>query len=197
MFGFHGTYPREICTDSMEVNTLKALATLIQERGVSFIEVKDNKFILDTPTGKLEVAIQEPKPDEAVNFAAYMEFAGKGFDENKTGSDHLDILHCCVGLAGESGELIELAKKHVFHNKPLDRIDVISETSDVFWYMTNLMRLFNLTLDEVLTANRVKLESRYPNGRDRNFINNNRNHSLESKLIEEKLKQNSVGSSTE
>lgn len=37
-----------------------------------------------------------------------------------TDVDIADLLMGCLGLAGESGELLDLIKKWIFHAKPLD-----------------------------------------------------------------------------
>lgn len=40
-----------------------------------------------------------------------------------------------MGLIGESGELIDLVKKVVFHKQRVDRDDIVDECGDVFWYI--------------------------------------------------------------
>jgi len=65
-----------------------------------------------------------------------------------------------LGLAGEAGEVVDLIKKGVMHGKGFDREQIILEMGDVCWYLTLLMREFNVTLDEVLEANIEKLTAR-------------------------------------
>ena len=69
-----------------------------------------------------------------------------------------------LGLVGEAGECSELIKKHVFHNRALDRDDLQAELGDVLWYVAALAPTADLTLNELATANLAKLRWRYPDG---------------------------------
>jgi NTP pyrophosphatase (non-canonical NTP hydrolase) len=69
-----------------------------------------------------------------------------------------------LGLAGETGELIELIKKHRYHGKSLDREKLKSELGDILWYLTDIATECGLSLVDVAQSNVYKLEARYPNG---------------------------------
>lgn len=69
-----------------------------------------------------------------------------------------------LGLAGESGEVIEHLKKHVGHGHDLDRAKVRKELGDVLWYVAAIATLVDLDLDDVALANVAKLRERYPQG---------------------------------
>ncbi len=69
-----------------------------------------------------------------------------------------------LGLAGESGEVADLVKKHVGHSHELDREKVKKELGDVLWYCATLAHALDLSLSEVIKANVVKLRTRYPEG---------------------------------
>lgn len=69
-----------------------------------------------------------------------------------------------MGLAGESGELIDMFKKRLFHGHDLDRDETIKELGDVMWYVSAIANELDLSLDEVVKKNVVKLMKRYPNG---------------------------------
>lgn len=69
-----------------------------------------------------------------------------------------------MGLAGESGEVIDLIKKHLFHGKPLDNNKLIEELGDVRWYLELLFVCTGTTMTEVEERNIAKLRKRYPNG---------------------------------
>jgi NTP pyrophosphatase (non-canonical NTP hydrolase) len=75
-----------------------------------------------------------------------------------------DLLLGAIGLCGESGEVAEIIKKHVFHEAPLNRENVGAELGDVLWYLAHLAGLLGMSLDEIATANVAKLRARYPNG---------------------------------
>jgi len=83
-----------------------------------------------------------------------------------------DILLSCFGLPGEAGEVVDLIKKTVFHNKPLDIDHLKKEIGDVLWYLTLLCNSFGFSLEEVFDTNVQKLTARYPEGFDFNHANN-------------------------
>lgn len=74
------------------------------------------------------------------------------------------LLLYSVGLGGEGGEILEHAKKHVWHDQPLDRAYLLKEMGDALWYLDQLAQLMGYTLEEVATANDVKLTARHPEG---------------------------------
>lgn len=69
-----------------------------------------------------------------------------------------------LGLAGESGEVIEIIKKGVGHGQAIDVDKVKKELGDVLWYLSAIASHFDLTLEEVAQTNVNKLQTRYPEG---------------------------------
>jgi NTP pyrophosphatase (non-canonical NTP hydrolase) len=69
-----------------------------------------------------------------------------------------------MGLAGETGEVLEPLKKHLFHDKTLNVEDVQRELGDVLWYTAALANTLGLDLTETLAVNVAKLRARYPDG---------------------------------
>ncbi len=69
-----------------------------------------------------------------------------------------------MGLAGESGELIDILKKHLYHGHELDKIKAFKELGDVCWYIAALAQVLGLTLEDIMGANIIKLQQRFPNG---------------------------------
>lgn len=80
--------------------------------------------------------------------------------------DVAELLMGCLGLAGESGELLDLIKKWIFHAKPLDEDHAKKELGDVLWYVAEIAYSFGWDLDEVMSMNIDKLKARYPGGFD-------------------------------
>jgi NTP pyrophosphatase (non-canonical NTP hydrolase) len=75
------------------------------------------------------------------------------------------LLLGAIGLCGESGEVAELVKKHVFHEHPLDSNKLERELGDVSWYHNYLtVRGAKSTLGRVFYRNIEKLSARYPDG---------------------------------
>ncbi len=73
----------------------------------------------------------------------------------------LDVLNWSLGLAGETGEVIELVKKWKYHGAELNRERLLEELGDVLWYLTLLANSFGFTLEEIAARNLEKLEERY------------------------------------
>jgi NTP pyrophosphatase (non-canonical NTP hydrolase) len=69
-----------------------------------------------------------------------------------------------MGLAGETGEVVDLIKKVLFHGTPLDRTKLIKELGDVRWYLEVLAAAVGVTMLEVEIENVKKLRARYPDG---------------------------------
>lgn len=86
-------------------------------------------------------------------------------DELLDGIDKRGNLVCSLlGIAGESGEVIDLLKKYIFHATPLDTTHLKKEVGDLMWYITLLCNTMGLDLEEVFKANIDKLSKRYPHG---------------------------------
>lgn len=85
--------------------------------------------------------------------------------ESHTNSDLDRILQGVMGLAGESGECVDLVKKFIFQGHSLDSEHLMKELGDVAWYLALTADAIGYTLEEVLEANVKKLEDRYPDGR--------------------------------
>lgn len=88
-----------------------------------------------------------------------------------TDADIADLLMGCLGLAGESGELLDLIKKWIFHEKPLDEEHAKKELGDVLWYCAEIAHSFGWNLDEIMQMNIDKLRARYPKGFDAELSN--------------------------
>lgn len=69
-----------------------------------------------------------------------------------------------IGLAGETGEVCEVVKKHLFHGATLDRAKLVKELGDVLWYLAAIASAENISLQEVAETNIAKLLARFPEG---------------------------------
>lgn len=82
-------------------------------------------------------------------------------------SDFDMMRNAVYGLNGESGEVIDLLKKHEFQGHDLDRDKLIDEAGDVAWYLALLASALGVTLEEIMQKNVDKLKKRYPDGFDK------------------------------
>ena len=76
------------------------------------------------------------------------------------------LINGVMGLCGESGEAIDIVKKHLAQGHPLDREKLIKELGDIAWYLAETATALDVTLEEVLQGNIEKLRRRYPEGFD-------------------------------
>ncbi len=76
------------------------------------------------------------------------------------------LINGVMGLCGESGEAIDLVKKHLAQGHPLDREKLIGELGDVAWYLAETASAVGCDLETVLKGNLDKLQKRYPDGFD-------------------------------
>lgn len=79
--------------------------------------------------------------------------------------DKKDVLiNGVMGLCGESGEVIDIVKKHLAQGHELDKEKIIKELGDVAWYMAEIATVLDVELEDVLMQNIEKLKKRYPEG---------------------------------
>ena len=76
------------------------------------------------------------------------------------------LINGVMGLCGESGEAIDIVKKHLHQGHELDKEKLIKELGDIAWYMAETAYALDVDLDEVLEKNIAKLKNRYPEGFD-------------------------------
>lgn len=75
-------------------------------------------------------------------------------------------LHAVLGIATESGELLDAYKKHIYYGKSLDCVNVEEELGDLCWYMSVLIDVLrakgmNVSWEKIWAKNAEKLKKRY------------------------------------
>lgn len=74
------------------------------------------------------------------------------------------LINSVMGLCGESGEVIDLVKKHISQGHELDKEKIVKELGDVAWYLAECAYALDISLETVFQNNLDKLAKRYPNG---------------------------------
>lgn len=74
------------------------------------------------------------------------------------------LVNGVMGLNGESGEVIDIVKKHMFQGHELDKEKIKKELGDVMWYVAEVCEALDLSLDEVMEGNIEKLRKRFKDG---------------------------------
>lgn len=100
-----------------------------------------------------------------MDFYYYQTYSSRTLPKDLDRSDLLANL--CLGLAGESGEFVDVMKKHLYHGHDLDVDALKSEMGDILWYLSSLASSLDISLSEVAEMNVEKLRERYPDGFDR------------------------------
>ena len=74
------------------------------------------------------------------------------------------LTNCALGLAGETGQVVDLVKAYTFKEKDLDKEKLVHELGDVLWYLSQIAEWADIPFDEVAQENIETLNKRYPNG---------------------------------
>ena len=81
--------------------------------------------------------------------------------------DQKDILiNGVMGLCGESGEAIDIVKKHLAQGHALDTEHLAKELGDIAWYLAETATAIGYDLEDIFRMNIKKLKKRYPQGFD-------------------------------
>ena len=76
--------------------------------------------------------------------------------------DVLRLFHATQGMCTETGEFMDVLKKHMFYGKPLDKVNLEEELGDMLWYIGLAIDALGLSMDSVMIKNIAKLRARYP-----------------------------------
>ena len=92
-----------------------------------------------------------------MDFNDYQELA------NRTlyGSEQV-LTNCALGLARETGEVLEVVQQYTFENHQLDQSQLTKELGDVLWYVSQIAKWADIPLEEVAQGNLRRLQEKYP-----------------------------------
>lgn len=79
-------------------------------------------------------------------------------------SQNEQIANYSMGLCGETGEVIDVLKKYVYHGHELDKDKLKEELGDVLFYVSALCSTLGINMEESAIGNVEKLIRRYPEG---------------------------------
>lgn len=99
-----------------------------------------------------------------MQFNEYQQLAERTANRGPEDTAERRFTNFAFGLAGETGEVIDCLKKHLFHGHPLDREKLKIELGDVMWYVATIATTAEIPLYEIVSANIAKLKARYPDG---------------------------------
>lgn len=124
-------------------------------------------------------------------FKNYSEMVAKLAKDGKEIQDSMDsnkvhLMHMVMGISGEVGELMDVVKKHIAYDKPLDIENVLEELGDIEFYLEGFRKGLHdgghtaLGRVEILDMNMSKLSKRYHKG---SFSNDQANDRADKKVI--------------
>ena len=87
-----------------------------------------------------------------------MKTLNKDLDEREV------LINGVMGLCGESGEVIDLVKKHISQGHPINKDKIIEELGDVMWYIAELATILDVKMEDIMKYNINKLSQRYEGG---------------------------------
>lgn len=89
-------------------------------------------------------------------------------DNYQYGEINAQLMGQVLGLAGESGEVLEKFKKLLRDKQgqltEADRAEIVKELGDILWYVNAVAHLLGSSLTEVARLNNEKLSSRQQRG---------------------------------
>lgn len=78
------------------------------------------------------------------------------------------LMYVTMGVAGETGELVEKVKKLIRNDKGVlteeKRAGIVAEMGDVLWYLSQLSALLDVPFEAAAQANVQKLKDRAARG---------------------------------
>ena len=77
-------------------------------------------------------------------------------------TDMEKITNGLMGLNGESGEAIDILKKHLYQGHDLDKRHLALELGDIAWYLAITANALGYDLETIFAMNLEKLRKRYP-----------------------------------
>lgn len=102
------------------------------------------------------------RPYEGITIANFQDWVENGWtrpgDTPYNALRELSVM--TLGLAGETGEVIEPIKKEIRGDGPLDRSKLMLELGDVLHYVCRIASHYDLSMDDVMINNIEKIEAR-------------------------------------
>ncbi|KRM12500.1 nucleoside triphosphate pyrophosphohydrolase family protein [Paucilactobacillus suebicus] len=74
------------------------------------------------------------------------------------------LTNCALGLASESGQVVDIVKNYTFRGQKLSKDQLIHEMGDVLWYLSQVAEWADIPFDEIAKNNIEVLNKRYPHG---------------------------------
>ncbi|QIL45619.1 nucleoside triphosphate pyrophosphohydrolase family protein [Vagococcus coleopterorum] len=92
-----------------------------------------------------------------MEFNEYQELA----NQSLAGNEQV-LTQCALGLASETGEVLNRIQKYTFNHEDLKRDELVKEMGDVLWYLSQIAKWADIPFEEVASQNINMLQERFP-----------------------------------
>jgi NTP pyrophosphatase (non-canonical NTP hydrolase) len=102
------------------------------------------------------------KPSDFLKSVDQLE--NKDFDkliERMNDPTSLRLMHACIGIGTEAGEVQDLFKKRIMYGKTVQTSDFVDEIGDLLWYIGVACNTLGISFEEIMEKNYKKLSVRY------------------------------------
>lgn len=161
-FAFDELEVERIVADHMTENV--ASGRVMEKAGMKHIGTETGKYEKLGTHYDAEVYEIRSERKQGLTANDYQRLAMTTLNPNLSRKDVL--INGVMGLCGESGEAIDLVKKHLHQGHPLDKEKIAKELGDIAWYLAETAWALDLPLETILRGNLEKLKKRYPEGFD-------------------------------
>ena len=137
-----------------QVATVPGLGVVIRDRG--------NPQHFSAPTIEpvtVEDVVEGLEFTRALQGVEFEAHVRRFMASHRTHREHLS--NFALGIAGESGEVVELIKKHLYHGKPLDTEKLTEEIGGLLWYVQAMCVEGGITIADAMAYNQEQLEARH------------------------------------
>lgn len=162
-FAFEELELKRIIADHMAENP--ASGAVMRKAGMEHIGTERDKYVKQGRAHDAEVYEIRNEKAQGMTVNDYQKQAMRTLNPKLSKQEIL--INGVMGLCGESGEAIDIVKKHLFHSHPLDREGLKKELGDIAWYLAETAYALDIPLEEILQSNLHKLKARYPDGFDK------------------------------
>jgi NTP pyrophosphatase (non-canonical NTP hydrolase) len=98
------------------------------------------------------------RPYEGITIDNFADWTESGWSSK--GDRDRDLTIMALGLAGETGETVDIIKKYIRGSGDVNRTNLILEMGDVLHYWCRLARHFDLDIGDIMRDNIAKIEGR-------------------------------------
>lgn len=126
------------------------------------IEATTEPELLAKLVDVMEARKRERPLVQPIGFDEYQRLTRRTVDYSSSTRDRM--AQFAMGAAGEAGELSEVVKKHLFHDRRNVREKVREEAGDCAWYLAQVLDQFGISMQSCIEFNLEKTKTHHAKG---------------------------------